>query len=360
MLYPQVYCLEATRPYLPAALVSASALAHILDIARDLPPATNQILECRLAPTAAGVDFVPRFAPFHGGAEFLAGSHAVIGFPNRFLTNHVWRRTRDFCRDWREPDSVFNGPVEDIWLEFDINGPAPAVPNPCIFVLLRTEDHPGRLSHAKLATVVQKQHRLIQAIIDFYLADTFTARRRQNLTRCFAAIPPLGGQAPGIGLMFSRTVEAVRFSVADMPMSRIVDYLTGVGWDGPSDVLRNVVADVSRFVDKIMVAFDVGDTIFPRIGLECYLLERNPRKESRWNLLLGHLVELGLCAPAKRDALLAWYGGHFHGPVQPAAGPRCQSVLVRHVSHVKLLFQPGQPLEAKAYLDLSQHWLTLP
>jgi hypothetical protein len=40
-----------------------------------------------------------------------------------------------------------------------------------------------------------------------------------------------------------------------------------------------------------------------------------------------------------------------------ALGPLALPVFLRRINHVKLVFQPGHPPEAKAYLALIQRWL---
>jgi hypothetical protein len=36
---------------------------------------------------------------------------------------------------------------------------------------------------------------------------------------------------------------------------------------------------------------------------------------------------------------------------------RAQSLFVRRLNHVKLVYEAGRPVEAKAYLSFGHHWL---
>jgi len=67
-----------------------------------------------------------------------------------------------------------------------------------------------------------------------------------------------------------------------------------------------------------------------------------------------------MCLPEKRDALLSYSGientENFSGGVMKPLTSASRhldelvsSALVRYISHIKIVYQSGQPLEAKAY-----------
>jgi hypothetical protein len=71
-------------------------------------------------------------------------------------------------------------------------------------------------------------------------------------------------------------------------------------------------------------------------------------------------VEKGMCLPEKRDALLVYPGvehpDDFTGGIMKPFISVSQHLddifsgsLVRYISHVKVVYQPGRPLESKAY-----------
>jgi hypothetical protein len=123
-------------------------------------------------------------------------------------------------------------------------------------------------------------------------------------------------------------------------------------------------------VDRVLLDIDVGETVSPKIGLECYFDgNRQPRREPRWGAFLNSLVLNGLCTADKRDALLAYPGyvdEHAHSvpwpsPLRRASqllGGRSLSTFVRSLHHVKIVYRPGEQLEAKAYLAGNHHWHT--
>jgi hypothetical protein len=76
-----------------------------------------------------------------------------------------------------------------------------------------------------------------------------------------------------------------------------------------------------------------------------------------------------LCTADKRDALLAYpgyVGENAEGIPWPRAlrrasnllGGRSLSIFIRSLHHVKVVYQPGEGLEAKAYLAVNHHWHT--
>ncbi|MBW3570477.1 MAG: hypothetical protein KY467_05180, partial [Gemmatimonadetes bacterium] len=87
--------------------------------------------------------------------------------------------------------------------------------------------------------------------------------------------------------------------------------------------------------------------LLPRLGLE-YTLERSPQVHGgiAEGAFLDRLVECGLCAPERRDALQAWPGYEVH-TLRHELWP---SWLVRRVNCIKLVYEPGREPQAKAYL----------
>jgi hypothetical protein len=65
------------------------------------------------------------------------------------------------------------------------------------------------------------------------------------------------------------------------------------------------------------------------------------------------MVDLCLCSPEKRDAVLAWPGqdSFWTAPDRwPVEAVGLGGVCVRFLSHLKVVGQPGRPPQVKAYL----------
>jgi hypothetical protein len=347
VIFAPAYYLEANRPFFPQSLLPAGALARLEPVAARLPPAANLALECHLHEDAIYVDLIPQFIRPGGSVAALArGDADGVG----------WSAVRDFCAGWIETDSPLARDIHAIWLEFDL-GVEPAIPpQPSIFV--------GFAGAAKSAGYGPLVEMTITALQPSLLSAAF----RQRLTACFAALPA-GTDLFSIGFMLARRYDRARICIGHLPPAGVLPYLRQVGWPGPWAAAADLAANLAPLVDEYGLALDMGDSLSPKLGVECYLFEPRPRQESRWARLLDYLIATGCCAPAKAEALLRWPGRHFHqltlGEIaelranSPSLAPRMQNLLTRRISHLKLVLEPDQAPQAKAYLELSHTWLPL-
>jgi hypothetical protein len=173
-----------------------------------------------------------------------------------------------------------------------------------------------------------------------------------------------------VGLMLSRGAEAVRLCITLRSVERIVEYLAKMGWPGDVADLRGVLEPMARLGDHVYLDIDVGETVHHKIGLKCHFDgNKQPRIEPRWGIFLDSLAWDGLCTADKRDALLAYPGyveENAEGLPWPAALRRASQLLcgrslsmfIRSLHYVKIVYQPGEGLEAKAYLAVNHHWHT--
>jgi hypothetical protein len=345
--------LRVAEPHLPPALISAEAFADIAAIAGSLPPCSGSGFECRLGEASAQADFLVRVQTTDGTRTVLAGRNPDVRPPEALLEDPVWRHVRDFCGRWSTPGDSLNTRVEDFWLEFDVAGRPTRVPTPAIFFGPRL-DHPEPLGIVAEATGIMR-------------GEPGPSPVRDSVRRCYEALPPAGAVYQ-VGMMLSRRTDALRLCVRGVPTAGLTGYLRRVGWDGPADELDAVLAWLAPLTDRVALALDVGERVHPKVGLECYVDALSLAGfQRRWTPLLNHFVERGLCRPEKRDAVLGWAGlsNHREAPERwphnlrqaaEAQGPTVASVFMRYLNHVKLVFQPGAPLEAKAYPGFKHLW----
>jgi hypothetical protein len=335
--------LQVVTPHLHPELVSPETLSRIQELAEILPLVSDAVLESRLGEGQFRVDFQ------------ITLHRCTLNLPEKFLISPVWQAVRDYYQEWSEPDSFLYRSVDHITLEFDLDAPRSQMPIPCIGLALNREV--GR-EDASLMKIVERL-----SLIQFqHLASS---RWESDLQLCFNSLPD-GARIAGIGLMLSRPSKVVKVVVKEMPPQQFSDYLEQIGWAEPRDVLSILVSTLSEFVDSIALSFDIGDTISPRIGLECFW-EKQPFDEPRWQLFLDHLVERGLCTPAKQKALLTWPGFSQKADCPDLWPPNLTwgdqflssqafSVFSRTIYEVKIVYQPGRALEAKAYLVFAHSW----
>jgi hypothetical protein len=135
-----------------------------------------------------------------------------------------------------------------------------------------------------------------------------------------------------------------------VPRTQLFSYLTRIGWPGPILELEDILATycTPETVDhNIFIDISIEETVLPKLGIAFaqQQIANLPSKDPTRKQLLDLCVHTGLCTSEKRDALLAWPGSFrapFHGGQRPARFHKWLDV--------KFIYQPGQRLEAKAYL----------
>src|SRR5215217_620566 len=344
--------LRLAVPFVPPALVSPEALRPILGIARQLPPCASSGFECRLGDDAPVGDFLINLLAADGTRAAFAGHHPDYHPPDAFLHSPVWQRVRDYCRTWASPTSPLHRRVRDMWLEFDLQELEGEVPIPGVF--FGPEQPPEDL----LDTVRGS----LELLRGPGRADIPPA-----MLRCLELLPG-PPRIEQVGMMFSRHTDALRLCIRGLPHQGLGTALRDAGWPGEADVLDALLEETRPFVDDFTLDIDVGDGIHPKLGLEC-ILDQDP-SPARWQRWLDTLVAQGLCTPLKRDALMTWAGvqsslthpGQWPENLVRASErmPGQHSGFARRINHVKLIHQPGQPIQVKAYLAFRHYWLRNP
>jgi hypothetical protein len=347
--------LRLAEPHLSPQLISPSALADIGRIAHLLPPVSASGFECRLGKQEALADFGVRFLGADGSRAALAGREDIDSpLPSSLFAHPVWERLRRFGARWDSPGTLLREEVGDIFLEFDVEGTPPEVPIPSFFIEY------DRRARRHLETLEES--------LALLWGEPLLPAVREQVRACLEALPP-GGRISAAGAMFSRRFDGVRLCLQGLGPDTLPGYLARVGWRGAPTELTSLLARVDGQVERMALSLDVGAAVLPKVGVECHLAESLYEPDTaRWATLLDSLVAQGLCLPAKREALLAWLG-HTQFRSRPdtlpgnlralsdSLGPQTLPVFLRRINHLKLVLQPGQPLEAKAYLALVQRWL---
>ncbi|PTL80821.1 hypothetical protein [Vitiosangium sp. GDMCC 1.1324] len=347
--------LRLSAPHLSPRLISPTALEDIERIARLLPPVSASGFECRLGKEEALADFGVRFLAADGSRGVLAGrgDTGLTLSPSLFV-HPVWERLRRFGAHWDEPGTLLQEEIRDVFLEFDVEGAPAPVPIPSFFIEYE-----------------RKAWRRLEALeesLALLWGEPLAPAVRDRVVDCLAALPP-EGQVSAVGAMFSRRFDGVRLCLQGLGPGTMPGYLARIGWPGDLAELEALLAPVADRVERMALSLDVGAAVLPKVGVECHLAESlHEADTARWTALLDALVAQGLCLPAKREALVGWLG-HTHLRSHPevlpgnlralstSLAPRALPVFLRRINHLKLVLQPGQPPEAKAYIALLQRWL---
>lgn len=292
-----------------------------LAAAHDLPADCLSILEVRLAPDEPEVDLSIRLVR-PDQAHQLARQ---IPFPWPHL---------EFLARWAEQEPE-REQIPAIWLEFDFDQDRDRLHLPLLCAQLGSEITPLWVTNSLLPALQGRP---------------LTIAQREHVLLCVGAVSPPARLLYAFSLL-SRPGGAVRLEILGLGPAETRDYLARVA---PHTL--PTLAEIAPFLEGAEnrhLSFDIDEvgTIQSRIGLEG-AFSRQPPREPRWAELLARWVELGLCSPEKRDAVLAWPGqdSYWNAPDRWPAEGGIGGRFVRFLSHVKVVGQPGRRPEAKAYL----------
>ena len=344
--------LKLAARFVQPALISPEALDDIARIGRFLPHLTASGFECRLGDPVPRADLGCRFWPAERGPRYLAGiNDEGDNLPIFLLREQPWQRIQAFAARWAEPGTLLHQEIEDIFLEFDVDGAPPEIPIPAIFLDF----------HKHAVHRVQT----MREVLTLLWGEAMTPEVEHRVVHCVESLPD-GAVLYSMGAMFSRGLKGVRLYLNHLRAPEIPDYLQRVGWPGSLAAIAELVAWMPP---DLMLCIDVGARLGPKVGVQYHDTENMQHSAPKWLAFLDRLVAKGLCLPGKRDALKVWLG-HVHErshkdswpanlrALSERLGPKVMSVFVRLINHIKVSYEPDRPLEAKAYLGMIQTWLS--
>jgi hypothetical protein len=292
----------------PSGLFSADGLARITAIADQLSGHLTSTFgfEIELGRPAGAADFALAVTALHGGREILAGaSPAALPLPG--ADDSVWGAIAAVTQAWSVPGSALDLELHYLALEFDLPEESQGVPAPNVFLGARTgilppkAGHPGQME----LPLVGSSAWLVDDALPL-LGRRLPPAQRDSLLRCFEALPP-GSRAFQFGVMLARPLHALRVCVIGLDQRRVVDYLGRIGWPGDLAELDSLLGPLAVGSDSVVVDVDVGETVLPSLGVECFAGEDgDPGLGERWVRFLDPLVQAGLCLPERRQSLLHW------------------------------------------------------
>ncbi|WP_437535728.1 hypothetical protein WME79_15040 [Sorangium sp. So ce726] len=355
MIVPLHALMAPDAALLPPALVSPAACSRLAAVAGGLPAAASSVaVECRLG-ASERVDLLVCLIAAEGGHRELVRRRAELDR----LATPAWARVVEFCAEWADAGSPLHRGVPLLWLELDLPdagalpGPVPApYPFPCVepgIVGGLVAASPGAAAGAALpegasgGAALSERASVIRRALALLLGEPVPPAVDGALLRCLARLPP-GGRAMHVAPLAARGSAAVRLVVA-MAKADVPAYLARIGWPGALAELDELLESVVPFTSHVSFHLDVDAEVQPMLGLEISY----PVVDVRWATVLDPLVALGACSPEKRDAVLGW-------PAEARSWPgRGWPVRLRQGVMLKLVYRPGVPLEAKAYLGITPY-----
>jgi hypothetical protein len=357
------YLDAAVAPRVSSRLISPESLSNIRSIAALLPGAITDFFgfECELGVSDPIADFLVCCRVSQGAPNVLSGQMPDRDLPALLVNHPVWQRIRSFSAKWSDPESAIADRIHNIWLEFDVDGVPSSIPVPSIFI--GPENLQSATPAADKSQMPDRCAWLTDSALPLLLGGELYPELKAQIARCLNLLPP-GAYMFQVGLMLSRPSSITRLCVRGVSRKQIIEYLQNLGYDTSSGQLQALLELLGPLVERIDLDMDVGDRVLPKIGLECYL----PADTSAIHQFLIHIVSCGLSTPAKAEALESWRG-MAHERSNPEIWPRellalsgflggrVHSAFARWLHHVKIVYQPGVPLQAKAYLAVQHLWL---
>jgi hypothetical protein len=328
--------------HLPANLIGSSARERLDQIGGLLPAALTRrvYFECRLGEALTQVDVVL-------GVDEVSRallSDAASWLPARLQGHPLWAGIARLCGEWQKKGTALAAGIYDLWLEFDADDRCGTTLVPSVFIGL-TESR--RRALPDLWSVARASIELVRGAP----ASTETMR---TVPECLGSLPA-SATLSYVGTMYPRDRRALRLCVTSLRGAVLLDYLRSIGWPGAIDTVAATLGAIragsgaTALEETTILHFDVDAVVQPRIGLEVYFPQWPQIIEGAVDAtLLNSLCELQLCTPSKRDALVTW-PGHTTEHLPHECWP---SLVLRRLSHVKLVFDAGCPAHAKAYLSV--------
>lgn len=259
-----------------------------------------------------------------------------------------------FCSAWNHPDSLVYHHASAIWLEFDdvVGWDAARPPS---FSTCLIPGYGDSRDPLRKAADPDAELELMSAVIAAARGEPPSQHERDNLIRLSQALPD-AGRFIHLSVMSGRPQQPIKL-YGVLPRGQIYGYLREAGWRGPMEELRAVVEGLcppERVGDELYVDLTVHDFDAPlgsRIGFvfSPQHLRRSSEADAERGPLLASLVARNLCTPAQSRELRRWPQRYKIRERKYDDGP----VMVNRWLDIKVVWERGHPLAAKAYLGLS-------
>lgn len=321
--------LRLALPHAGPALMTQQAREALLHWAAHLPDIPRGLIECRLSGPAAA-DLSLGLPPDADAQTDLAAALAALSDGGA-----GWETARAVADTWAR-----HGGASSAWFEFDIAPDAASLPPPAIFL--------ERAEATDAARDAAAERRLL---------DCLGPGTGAQVSDWDSRLPP-GARLRFAGQMLSRPEPALRLNLTRLSADAALRWLGDHG-AGPADAGR--FARLFGIGRRTVLAVEAqGDGLGERIGVEC-----KPGDHAGADALIDWVREAGLCRADSAAAALAWPGATARRDAPErwpldlvlaslARGDGARPALLRQISHAKVTWSGGHPVEAKIYLSFAQ------
>jgi hypothetical protein len=251
-----------------------------------------------------------------------------IDFSAIILENPAWHKIQNFYINWAEPGGLLYNKILNIWLEFDTKSSSEMCLTPNVFfrsIPISLQD-----TFATSNSINQNSHEWVTQIAIPILNNFSTPQvTEHNIVNLIKLLPKSNHIGYYIGVMLPRQSEQIKFVTRGFSKDQIVPYLMAIGLF--KEKSKHLIDKISNFFDCVNISLDVGGSINPVVGLECWL--QPPLNNERWFNFIKYLTNEGMCLKVKKSIILNY--------LLESRG---------EINHAKVTFHSEKFIEAKVYL----------
>lgn len=347
--------LHSVESYMPKELASSQNLAEIKGLADHFTGGLTSFFgfESRLGNSEARSDYLFAVSSMKGERDALVNLFKSGNLPETFYNKTEWQQIGNFALAWANPKSQLYDKVIGLWFEFDTSDLSSEASIPSIFIHSVPIKSNSETSNYKWLT-----HTALPLLVGRRLSKIV----EQRIIGCIQKMPS-EATLYQIGTMLSRVTDGIHLVIKRIRPDQIIPYLKSIGWSDENEGLSSLLKELEKHVNRIVLHISVGEQVDPKIGIECSFYPGFNDKEAGWSEFLDYLIEKELCLSEKHSALLNFPGVEqedasndfnlkSYVPSVMIPDNNFSSALVRYISHVKIVYKPNHPLEAKAYYGI--------
>lgn len=328
---------------LPSSLVNQSQLHLLKERSKAFPPIIRIGIECRMN-TQQQVDLQQCIMRDKDDIAYLTQWLHLASIED----DQEWAALLSFFQKWSNTTGAYHQGISEIFFETDVL--------------------PGKRRTPLLFFSLDQSHNLrTEDFLVKVLTETLGSDRAfyPILQQCFAACPE-NASVFFAGIQFSRQIDVIRVNIKNLFHHQVIPFLQTLGYQFITEDFKNQITFAYHHCDRVRVCLDLGKSLLPKIGLECFW-DDSPSADPRWASFLNELTTQGICIAEKADAVLNWDSDIFpnektHWPeqlwIQSLSRRNDElSFLRKKASHLKLSLCGEKTPELKAYLGFGNLWI---
>ena len=307
--------LENVKKSLEAEL--SGRLYPVIELARNLPPLSGNMLELHFNRSEAPFDFAFRINEQYDGPLFQP---ALL--QDKFAPA-VWEGYKQL---FHAPMPGFRYGIENVCFEYDF----PFQTLPALFIDLHRdmEFTPGK-------TLEDLKE----------LAAAFQQPIYEELAGFFAKIKEAGLHVVYAGFMLSRKARSIRFTIEGVTFNTLMKTIIALGWKGNYDVLDKLQQTYMQANQRLVLCGDFDRQLGHKLGIEVHA--------PHWKPLIEKLFTNRICNEEQNDLLKNWYGktalSHHLSKELSYLHQRAITCVYRRINHFKFTLE-ADAITTKAYL----------